>query len=283
MKIRGLYQPNKTVISFEIFPPRQQSGAGSVYDALADLGALKPDFISVTYGAGGAGGDAALTAEIAARVKTDCGGTALAHLTCAELTAQTAGAAAALLKQKGIENVLALKGDGAGSGGFRYAKDLLAALKPHGFCLGAAAYPEGHIACDDLDEDLDYLKQKQDSGADFLITQLFFTNEIFYRFLDKARAKGVTLPVSAGVMPILSRSQIERMIFMCGASLPSPIVKLINKYGERGDDLRQAGVEYSCRQIQDLCDRGAQGVHIYTMNKPFIARFILQNLRVKRI
>jgi methylenetetrahydrofolate reductase (NADPH) len=283
MKISELYSPGKTVVSFEIFPPKKESGAETVYETLHSLGALQPDFISVTYGAGGSSREGNITAQISQYIKSECKTESLAHLTCAEMTAADIDFIAADLKGRGIGNVLALKGDAAAAGGFRYAKDLLAALKKYGFCLGAAAYPEGHISCESLADDMDYLKQKQDSGADFLVTQLFFSNDIFYRFFEKARAKGITLPVSAGVMPILSKPQLQRMIFMCGASLPSPIIKLVNKYGAEGESLVRAGVEYSCRQMQDLCDGGAEGIHIYTMNKPFIADYCLRNLRVNRV
>ncbi len=283
MRIDELYQSGKTVVSFEIFPPKKESGAETVYDTLRGLSALSPDFISVTYGAGGSLAAGNVTAQISAHIKEYGKTEPLAHLTCAELSAPDVESIAADLKAKKIRNVLALKGDAAPAGSFAYAKDLIRVLKRHGFCLGAAAYPEGHISSDRLTDDLLHLKQKQDSGADFLITQLFFSNDIFYRFLDKARGAGVSLPVSAGVMPILSRQQIQRMIFMCGASLPSPIIKLINKYGEEGESLVRAGVEYSCAQMQDLCDHGVPGIHIYTMNKPFIAEFCMKNLRIKRI
>jgi len=183
------------------------------------------------------------------------------------------------LEKKAIQNVLALRGDEITAGGFEYAKELIAALSERGFCIGAAAYPEGHISCDSLSDDIAHMKQKEESGADFFVTQLFFENDIFYKFLDKARKAGIGAPISAGIMPILSRSQIERMIFMCGASLPSKIIKIINKYGESGESLMKAGVEYSLTQMQDLCDNGVQGIHIYTMNKPYIAEFCMSGLK----
>ncbi|MCL2797783.1 MAG: methylenetetrahydrofolate reductase [Firmicutes bacterium] len=309
MRIADQYKPGKTVISFEIFPPKKEIGAQSLYYALDELCALKPGFISVTCGAGGSAGGAGATAEIAEHIIKECGTEALAHVTCADMSAGEVETVAADLKRRGIENVLALRGDGGevkskkekvksadeaegpglrgqGSGnkdvffggGFRYAKDLIVALKKHGFCLGAAGYPEGHISCDSEIDDIAHLKQKQDAGADFFITQLFFSNDIFYRFLDRARAAGVTRPICAGVMPILSKSQIERMIFMCGASLPSPIIKMINRYGDEGDSLVKAGLEYSCAQMQGLYAYGVDGIHIYTMNKPFIAKYCVERL-----
>jgi methylenetetrahydrofolate reductase (NADPH) len=281
MKIRDAYKNKKCVISFEIFPPKKDGDINTVYDTVGALKLLKPDFISVTYGAAG-DGDKNKTAEIASVIKEKYKIESLAHLTLTHLNKDNVGALIGDFLQKKIENILCLRGDesAALTGGFKYAKDLIAELKPYGFCIGAAAYPEAHISCDSLDTDIAHLKQKQDSGADFLITQLFFDNEIFYRFIDRARKKGVTLPVSAGIMPILGRAQIERMIFMCGASLPPGIIKLVNRYGDKGDDLIKAGVEYTYRQMQNLCDNGAQGVHIYTMNKPFIAKYCMDNLRL---
>lgn len=279
MRIRDLYRQKKTVISFEVFPPKKEDGIETVYEAIGSLGALKPDFISVTYGAGGSDSGKSLTAEIARRIKDKHGTEALAHLTCSGMSPGGIDDAAADLKSKGIGNVLALRGDSAPGGGFKYAKDLIAALKKHGFCIGAAAYPEAHISCESLDLDIERLKEKQDGGADFFITQLFFDNDIFYSFMDKARAAGVTAPVSAGIMPILSKSQIQRMIFMCGASLPSPIIKMINRYGDEGESLRRAGVEYSHAQMSGLCRGGAEGIHIYTMNKPFIAEYCTARLK----
>jgi methylenetetrahydrofolate reductase (NADPH) len=204
------------------------------------------------------------------------------------MTKAEANAAAADLEKRGIENALVLRGDlPAGESVFRadgyaYAKDFIAEIKKSSpsLCIGAAAYPEGHITKSNQDVDIGYLKQKQDAGADFFITQLFFENACFYRFLERARKKGVTAPISAGVMPILSRAQIERMIFMCGASLPAPIIKLFNKYGGEGDGLLRAGVEYAAAQAEDLAKEGADGVHLYTMNKPFIAQTVTGGLKL---
>lgn len=273
MKISELYRQNRTVLSFEVFPPKKEDGIETVYDTVAKLSVLKPDFISVTYGAGGGAAEKRLTADIAQRIKDKHGAEALAHLTCVGTSAGEINRIAEDLKGRGIENVLALKGDNTNGGGFPYAKDLIAELKKYGFCIGAAAYPEAHIACESVELDIERMKQKQDAGAEFFVTQLFFANDIFYRFMDRARAAGVTAPVSAGIMPILSKLQVQRMIFMCGASLPSPVIKMINRYGDEGESLLKAGVEYSYGQMRDLCTRGAQGIHIYTMNKPFIAEY----------
>ncbi|MCL2061767.1 MAG: methylenetetrahydrofolate reductase [Firmicutes bacterium] len=281
MKIIDLYKPNKTVISFEIFPPKKDGDIDTVYRTMSELKVLAPDFISVTFGAGGKTRGSSVTTEIVRQIQDKHGVPSLAHLTCCG--SENISEIVLELKLKGIENILALRGDEVASGGFQYAKDLIAAISGRGFCIGAAAYPEGHIACDDLEKDIVHLKQKQDAGAEFFITQLFFDNALFYNFLEKARAAGIKAPISAGLMPILSKAQIARMIFMCGASLPSPIIKLINRYGDEGESLVKAGIEYSLNQMQNLCDNGVEGIHIYTMNKPFIAEYCVKNLRVKRV
>ena len=283
MKIGNLYKHNKTVVSFEVFPPKKDGDIGTIYNTLDGLSTLTPDFISVTFGAGGKAKGTNITVEVVQHIKEKNKIEALAHLTCSAADESDIKSITEDFKQKGIENILALGGDEKASGSFRYAKDLIAALKAHGFNIGAAAYPEGHISCENLKDDIRHLKEKQDCGADFFVTQLFFENDVFYRFLEKARAAGITKPISAGIMPILSKAQIQRMIFMCGASLPAPIIKLINKYGDEGESLANAGVEYSCRQMQDLCDNNVEGVHIYTMNKPFIAEYCLKNLNIKRV
>lgn len=282
MKIADLYRTDKTIVSFEIFPPKKDSDIETIYAAIEGLTALKPDFISVTFGAGGAMHGNAVTSEIVRQIRDKHGIEALSHLTCAGADKSIDGTVLEL-KLKGIENILALRGDAVPNGSYRFAKDLITDLQGRGFCIGAAAYPEGHIDCDSLDIDILHLKQKQDAGAAFFISQLFFDNTLFYRFWEKARKAGITVPVSAGIMPILSKSQIARMIFMCGASLPAPIIKLINKYGDEGESLIKAGVEYSLNQMQDLADNKADGIHIYTMNKPFIAEYCIQNLKIKRV
>ena len=186
------------------------------------------------------------------------------------------------LHDEGVENVLALRGDvipGSASHVFRYASELMRCLQPEGFCMGGACYPEGHIECADPAEDLRHLYEKQQAGASFLVTQLFFDNTCFYRFLENARRIGVTIPVTPGVMPILSKAQIERMIFTCGASLPSDIIRILYRYENDPDSLRKAGIDYAVRQIRDLTEHGADGIHIYTMNRPQIATEILEGLR----
>jgi len=286
MQIKELYLHKRPIVSFEVFPPKKDTGLADIYSALDRMSALSPGFISVTCGAGG-GKNSGFTAEVASYIQSKLGVCSIAHLTCIGANRESIRSMLEQIKLKGIHNVLALRGDfpddgDAGSysdGSYRYAEDLIRDIRVQGdFCIGAACYPEGHIDCDDLSFDTTNLRRKQEAGADFLITQLFFDNNFFYRFLERVRDGGVTLPISAGVMPILSRSQIERMIFLCGASLPSGIIKLLHKYKNSPDDLRLAGLEYAVKQIEDLIAHGVDGVHIYTMNKPDIAEFCMKHI-----
>ena len=284
MQIKDLFQSKKPVISCEVFPPKKDADIESIYQALEHICALAPDFVSVTYGAGGSG-NVNQTAQIAAHIQQTHHVPALAHLTCVGADPEQIDLLLADMRNKGIENVLALRGDlpegETPVGKLSNASALIERIRNQGgFSIGAACYPEGHIDCPTLELDIRHLLQKQDAGADFLITQLFFDNDHFFRFLDRAAAAGVTLPISAGVMPILGRSQIQRMIFLCGVSLPSEIIKLLHKYQHSPTDLQKAGVEHAARQMEDLIRRGAQGVHIYTMNKPEIAETCISRLRV---
>lgn len=261
-------------VSFEIFPPKGELTMESAREVASDLSALAPDFISVTYSAGGSGNKRA-TADIAAMIQADFSVPSVAHLTCAGASEESIDEAIADMRARGIENVLALRGDvakGQPTGPFRFAKDLIPKLTGAGFCVGAAAYPEGHIDCDSLRVDVDRLKQKQDAGASFFVTQLFFDNDLFYRFRERAVAAGITVPITCGIMPFLSKAQIQRMVFMCGASLPSPIIKLLARYEEDPASLRQAGIEYACRQLTSLQEHGVDGLHVYTMNRADVAR-----------
>ena len=271
-------------ISFEIFPPKGDLTLETARDVASQLAALRPDFISVTYSAGGSGNKRA-TAEIAGLIQREFAVPAVAHLTCAGASRDTIAHAIADMRAHGIQNVLALRGDlvdGAEPRDYRFAKDLIPVLADAGFCVGAAAYPEGHIACDSDELNVEHLKQKQDAGAQFLVTQLFFDNECFYRFRERAARAGVTLPIACGIMPFLSKAQIQRMVFMCGASLPSPIIKLLARYEGDPTALRQAGIEYACRQLVDLQAHGVDGLHVYTMNHPDIAAACTTALREAR-
>lgn len=287
-QIRDIYRTAKAEgrqpVSFEIFPPKGDLSLETAHAMAGQLADLVPDFISVTYSAGGSGNKQA-TAEVAAMIQSDFDVPAVAHLTCADATDEALSRAIDDLKRKGIRNVLALRGDaapscdGPGTGALRFAKDLVAVLAEEGFCVGAAAYPEGHIACTDARANVEHLKQKQDAGASFFVTQLFFDNACFYRFREAASAAGIDVPIACGIMPFLGKAQIQRMVFMCGASLPSPIIKLLARYEHAPDDLRRAGIEYANDQLVDLAAHGVDGLHIYTMNQPDIARANVAALR----
>lgn len=279
--VRDIFANSALTVSLEIFPPKGNLTDEAAREVVRELSGLNPDFISVTCSAGGSG-NGANTPEVASLVQDEFGVTSVAHMICAHATSESVTEAIADLRARGIRNVLALRGDlndDQEPKHFRYAKDLIPQLKEAGFCVGAAAYPEGHIDCEDLACSIDHLKQKQDVGADFFVTQLAFENEYIYRFLEAVDKAGITQPITCGIMPFLSKPQIERMVFLCGASLPSPIIKLLAKHKDNAQALREAGIEYACKQIVDLAKHGVAGVHVYCMNQPDIARSAVEALR----
>lgn len=273
-------------VSFEMFPPKGELTLERAREVAGGFAPLAPDFVSVTYSAGGSGNSAA-TAQIAQMISSEFNISSVAHLTCISLTRETLAEKIIELMDAGIENVLALRGDlPAGMSeaeaediAFPYAKDLVPALVDAGFCVGGAAYPEGHLTCDDLPTSVKHLRQKQDAGASFFVTQLFFDNEYFYRFRDLADAAGITVPITAGIMPFTSKQQITRMVFTCAASLPAPVIKILARYEDDPVSLREAGIEYACRQLEDLAAHGAEGLHVYTMNRTDVASAAMQALR----
>ncbi|MGF7184009.1 methylenetetrahydrofolate reductase (NADPH) [Desulfitispora alkaliphila] len=284
MHIGDIFEQKKTVISFEVFPPKKDGDIDTIYKTIDELAHLRPDFISVTYGAGGSGSKS--TIDIASLIKRKYEIEALAHLTCITSTEEEIKSTLEKLKQNNLYNVLALRGDypknynQRGQARYNYAVDLIEEIKAKGsFCVGAAAYPEGHIECSDVQRDLEYLKQKVNVGADFLITQLFFDNQLFYRFKEKLDRAGIDCKLSAGIMPILSKQQVEKMIYMCGASLPAKVIKLLVKYENNPESLKKWGIEYAAEQAEELVSNGVDGVHIYTMNQPQIARAIVGKLK----
>lgn len=280
-RIDDIFATRKQPVSFEIFPPKGDLTLDAAHGVAASLADLVPDFISVTYSAGGSGNQQA-TAEVASLIHHDFDVPSVAHLTCINSTEEALTAAIDDLRRRGVSNVLALRGDVVSAcdpSPFKYAKDLIMRLADEGFCIGAAAYPEGHIECTDFKASVAHLKQKQDAGASFFVTQLFFDNQYYYRFREAAERAHVTVPITCGIMPFLSKAQIQRMVFMCGASLPSPIIKLLAKYENAPDSLRSAGIEFACEQLVDLQKHGVDGLHIYTMNQPDIARACVSALR----
>ena len=267
-------------LSFEIFPPRGDLTEVEARRVAGELAELDPAFISVTYSAGGSGNSGATT-KVASLIQNELGVPSVAHLTCQGLTRNMLEEKIAEMRAAGIKNVLALRGDprpDAPQGDFAYAADVIPVLREAGFCVGAAAYPEGHVTCTSLEDDIAHLREKQDAGAQFLVTQLFFDNEDFFRFRDLAARAGITAPITCGIMPFMSKNQVSRMIFMCGASLPSPIIRLLNRYEGDDEALRRAGIEYAAAQLRGLRDAGADGLHVYTMNKPAVARAICELL-----
>lgn len=273
-------------VSFEMFPPKGELTLERAREVAGGFAPLEPDFVSVTYSAGGSGNSAA-TAQIAQMINSEFNIPSVAHLTCISLTRETLAEKIIELMDAGIENVLALRGDlPAGMSeaeaediAFPYAKDLVPALVDAGFCVGGACYPEGHLTCDDLPTSVKHLRQKQDAGASFFVTQLFFDNEFFYRFRELADAAGITVPITAGIMPFTSKQQITRMVFTCAASLPAPVIKILARYEDDPASLREAGIEYACRQLEDLAAHGVDGLHVYTMNRADVARAAMQALR----
>ena len=281
MKIRELFEnSDRTILSFEVFPPKKTSPIESVYGKLEEICALKPDFISVTYGAGGTGGHSR-TCEIASKIKNELGVESMAHLTCVNSTRAMIDETLQDFKEHNIENILALRGDYVDGvepqKDFTHASDLCAYIKSKGdFDVAGACYPEVHLDAKDEVEDVLNLKKKVDSGADHLISQLFFDNGAFYRFLERTKIAGIDVPVEAGIMPVTNKSQIERMVSMCGASLPAKFAKIMQKYESKPEALRDAGIAYAVEQIVDLIANGVDGIHLYTMNNPYIARKITE-------
>lgn len=281
MQISQAFQGESLPISFEIFPPKGDLPVETAHAMTEELAPLDPAFVSVTYSAGGSG-NSARTIDVARMMKEDFSLPIMAHLTCMGATKDDIDATLAAMREAGLENVLALRGDpvpGVATNDFHFAKDLIPVVREAGFCVGAAAYPEGHIDCLDFKKSIEHLKEKQDAGAQFFVTQLFFDNDCAFEFLEAARNADITVPITFGIMPFLSKAQISRMVFMCGASLPSPIIKLLARYEEAPESLRAAGIEYACDQMEGLARAGVDGIHVYTMNQPSIARAAVARLR----
>lgn len=283
MKIPELFKSGKIVFSFEIFPPKKDGASiETIYKTLDGLSDLKPDFISVTYGAGGSQPGCS-TREIAALIKSRYHTESIAHLTCVSSTKTDIDRVIEEFKESGIENVLALRGDISPNAppkhDFRYASELISYMRERSdFSFSGGCYPEGHTEAANLDEDIRNLKKKVDAGASHLMSQLFFDNNLFYAFLEKARKAGINVPIEAGIMPCVNAKQIERMVTMSGASLPPKFTKLIARYGDNPDAMRDAGIAYAADQIIDLAANGVDGIHLYTMNNPYIARKISESV-----
>ncbi len=276
MKIKDIFA-KKTVFSFEVFPPKNTSSIDVIFRTLDELGDLKPDFISVTFSAGGSG-NSGLALDIAAKIR-EKGIIPVLHLPCINYTRSQIDETLELAKAQGIENILALRGDINPAispvEDFKHASDLITYLKNKGdFDIAGACYPEGHPDSDTIEDDVKNLKIKVNAGADHLITQLFFDNEYFYKFREMAAANGINVPIEAGIMPVVNKKQIERMVTTCGASLPGKFVKIMQKYENNPEALRDAGIAYAINQIVDLAANDVDGIHLYTMNNAYVARKI---------
>lgn len=286
MKIRDIIARDKVTLSYEVFPPKKGMPFEPILSAADALCQDKPDFMSVTYGAGGGTGHN--TVKIASHVQNDMGVTALAHLTCVSSTREQVAEAIEEIKAAKIENILALRGDipkGADANSypvgqyFNHANELIEEIKTHGdFCIGAACYPEGHPECVHKTDDIDNLKLKVDAGVDFLTTQMFFDNNVLYNFLYRIREKGITVPVIAGIMPITNPKQVSRATELSGTYVPQRFKAIVDKFGDNPEAMKQAGIAYATDQIIDLVANGVKAIHIYTMNKPDVAQSIKNNL-----
>ena len=284
MKIREILKRQRT-LSFEFYPPKEEEGVPAVFRAVDRLKTFGPSFISITYGAGGA--TRALTEEIAIRAKRETDLEVMCHLTCVAQTKEAVHGVLMRLREAGIENVIALRGDPPrgqtnfipAEGGFAYATDLIEHIRTNfKFGIAAACYPETHPEAINPQTDLEYAKKKAELGAEFLITQLFYDNHDFYSFLDRARKIGITVPILAGIMPILSTRQIHRFAALCGATIPADLDKQLEKHAADDDAVRELGVEHATAQVRELWDNGVQGIHFYVLNRSYSVSKILSNL-----
>jgi methylenetetrahydrofolate reductase (NADPH) len=283
--IRDVFKQKKAVVSFEIFPPKQNSSINVIYDTIDALAPLRPDYISVTYGAGGS--TSKTTVDIASIIENKYHINALAHLTCFTSSKADMDQILTDLDNKNVSNILALRGDepkdmenkGLDTRDFQYASDLANYIKEnYSFCLGGACYPEGHPENTSLEQDVKNLKEKVEAGVSFLVTQLFFDNEMFYRFKDIAEKTGINVPIQAGIMPVTNRKQIERIVELTNATVPPKLIKILDKFEHNSEAIKDAGIAYATEQIIELLANDIEGVHIYTMNRPQVAKDLVRNL-----
>ena len=286
MKIKEILQQKRTV-SCEFFPPREEDGIPAVFRAIDRVQAYNPDFISVTYGAGGSTRD--FTERITMQVKQETDLEVMAHLTCVAQTREEVHGVLERLDEAGVENVIALRGDPPRGqenfvpvdGGFGHATELIDHIRSNfDFGLAAACYPEGHTESPDLDFDINYAREKVDRGADFLITQLFYDNRYFFEFMERAHKAGIDVPVIPGVLPILNTAQIRRFTSLCGATIPPDLDSKLEQYAEDDNAVRELGVEYASRQVEELWENGVPGIHFYVLNRSYSVSRILANLNL---
>lgn len=283
MIISKLFEQKKPVISFEIFPPKKEAELQNIDETLKTLATLHPDFISVTFGAGGSSADNR-TVKLAQKIKRDYDIEPLVHLTCISNSKEEIKEILGQMETAGLKNVLALRGDVnpnvPAKDDFKYASELVSFIKGQGdFHVSGACYPEVHLEAPDEVTDLRNLRKKVDAGAEHLVSQLFFDNNKFYDFLSKVRIAGIDTPVEAGIMPVTNKAQIKRMVTMCGASLPYKFERILERYGENKAALFDAGMVYAVNQIVELISSGVDGIHIFTMNNPVVARRICEEIK----
>ena len=282
MKITQIFAEHEVTISFEVFPPKTDDRYATVEKAACEIAALHPSFMSVTYGAGG--GTSKNTASIAADIQDKFHTPVLAHLTCVSSTREHVRNMVNIYKGKGIENIMALRGDipkeGRSIFEYNHACELIHDIKSidDSFCIGGACYPEGHVECESPSADIRYLKEKVDAGVDFLTTQMFFDNNMLYNFLYRIREAGIDVPVLPGIMPITNRKQVARSVALSGSTVPQRFRMMVDRFGDDPAKMKQAGVIYATEQIIDLISNGVTHIHVYSMNKPDIAAGIMQSL-----
>ena len=282
MKLIDVIKGEKPSLSFEVFPPKTWDSYESVKSATEEIARLSPSYMSVTYGAGGGTSD--YTLAIAENIKSSFGVTPMAHLTCVSSSKVEVKRQLGRLRDAGIENILALRGDipadfDRSRMEYRYAAELVEDVRAFGgFCIGGACYPEGHPESATSMEDIRHLKEKIDRGCEFLTTQMFFDNNVLYNFLYRIREAGIRVPVVAGIMPVTNPKQIRRICSICGAALPQRFVRIMERYGESPEAMRQAGIAYATEQIIDLYANGVNAVHVYSMNRPDVAAAIQNNI-----
>lgn len=282
MKIIDILSRNEVTVSFEVFPPKTDDKYAQVEEAAKEIAALRPAFMSVTYGAGG--GTSAHTASIASDIQNKFDTPVLAHLTCVSSTKEHVRKMTQLYREKGIENIMALRGDipkeGRSVFDYDHAAELIRDIKciDPSFCIGGACYPEGHVECARQSEDILHLKEKVDAGCDFLTTQMFFDNSTMTSFLYRIREKGIDVPVLAGIMPITNTNQVARSVALSGATIPQRFRNMVDRFGDDPKKMAQAGVIYATEQIVDLISQGIGHIHVYSMNKPEIAAGIMESL-----
>jgi methylenetetrahydrofolate reductase (NADH) len=288
MRIHDIINQQHPTLSFEFFPPKDDIGFWDLYRTVQSLKPLAPSYVSVTYGAGGS--TRRKTVDLVQRIKNDIGIESMAHLTCVGADQKEIASVLDQLRTNGIENVLALRGDPpagadtfvATEGGFTYANELVEFIRSrYDFCVGAACYPEGHPECPDLSVDMDNLKRKVDAGVDFLITQLFFSNDDFFAFRDKANRSGIDLPIIAGIMPINSVKQVKRFTQMCGAKIPKELLAKIEAVEDDPEAVRHVGSYHATEQCNALIDGNVAGIHFYTLNKSTATRAIFQQIKTR--